>query len=113
MRKLMLSLAAVAVLAIAFAANASAGDPPVHKAGTKTIQLGDNFFKPKTVTVKKGTTIKFKFNGFHNVEADGKAAFKNIPNRSSGTVNRKATKKGKFKLLCSIHDGMTMKLTVK
>ena len=104
--KTLLSLALVALIAGVFAVQA-VGAP------SKTIQVDNNFFKPKTVTVKKGTTIKFKFKGFHNVEADGKAAFKNIPNRSSGTVNRKASKKGKFKLLCSIHDGMTMKLTVK
>src|SRR3954452_16589781 len=104
--KKVLPLALVAAVSGAFAVQAVA-------APSKTIQVNDDFFKPKTVTVKKGTTIKFKFNGFHNVEADGKAAFKNIPDRSSGTVNRKANKKGKFKLLCSIHDGMTMKLTVK
>ena len=101
-----ISLAAVAAVSGALAVQAGA-------ASSKTINVNDDFFKPKTVTVKKGTTLKFKFNGFHNVEADGKAAFKNIPDRSSGTVARRANKKGNFKLLCSIHDGMTMKLKVK
>lgn len=99
-------LALVAAVSGAIAVQAAA-------APSKTINVNDDFFKPQTVTVKKGTTLKFKFSGFHNVEADGKSAFKNIPDRSSGTVARKANKKGNFKLLCSIHDGMSLKLKVK
>lgn len=104
--KKIVPLALVAAVSGALAAQAVG-------ASSKTIAVDDDFFKPKTVSVKKGTTLKFKFNGFHNVEADGKAAFKNIPNRSSGTVARKANKKGNFNLVCTLHDGMTMKLKVK
>jgi plastocyanin len=82
-------------------------------ASSKTVNVNDDFFSPKTISVKKGTTIKFKFNGFHNVEANGKKAFANIPNRGSGTVSRKANKKGSFNLVCTLHDGMTAKLRVK
>jgi plastocyanin len=61
MRKLIATLVVVAVPAAGLAAvNASAADdPPVTKAATKTIQLGDNFFKPKTITIKKGTILRF------------------------------------------------------
>lgn len=82
-------------------------------ASSKTVNVNDDFFAPKTISVKKGTTIKFKFNGFHNVTADGKKAFANIPSRGSGIVARKVNKKGSYKLECTLHDGMTAKLKVK
>jgi plastocyanin len=60
MRKLIATLAVVALPAAGFAAaGASAADPPVTKAATKTVQLGDNFFKPKSLKVKKGTILRF------------------------------------------------------
>ena len=59
MRKTIALLAALPVLALV-AANASAGDDPsAHAAATKKIVIGDDFFKPKSITVKKGTTLKF------------------------------------------------------
>jgi plastocyanin len=59
MRKLIAVVALAPVVAVVAAAHASAGDPPVHAAATRTIQLGDNFFKPKAITVRKGTVLKF------------------------------------------------------
>ena len=119
MRKLMLSLAAVAVLAIAFAANASAGDPPVHKAGTKTIQLGDNFFKPKTVTVRKGTTLKFIWGANnegtvveHNVTAVKGNKFTNGEDTSKPDTPYKHKVTKNTLIVCTIHS-TTMKLSVK
>jgi plastocyanin len=62
MRKLIATLAVVAVPAAGFAAvNASAADAPVTKAATRTIVLGDNFFKPKAITIRKGTILKFNW----------------------------------------------------
>ncbi len=51
MRKSIVVLAALPLLPVV-AANAAEDDPPVHKAATRTVQLGDNFFKPKSMTVR-------------------------------------------------------------
>ena len=63
MRKLIAALAVVAVPAAGFAAAgaSAADDPPVTKAATRTIELGDNFFKPKAITIRKGTILKFNW----------------------------------------------------
>lgn len=84
-------------------------------AATKTVSVDDDFFSPKTLAVKKNDTVKFKFVGesLHNVTANGKEPFSTITDRDSGTVSRKARKKGSFRLVCTIHDGMKMTLKVK
>ena len=100
MRKL---IAIVASLAIAGALAVPAFG------ATKTIKLGDNFFKPKTLTVKKGTKLVFKWTGKapHNVTGAGLKS----GTKSSGTFKAKAKKSGK--IVCTIHPGMEMRLKVK
>jgi plastocyanin len=60
MRKTIAVLAALPLIPVV-AAHASSDDPPVHKAATRTITLGDNFFKPKAITIRKGTILKFNW----------------------------------------------------
>ena len=62
MRKPLALLAVAAsmiALGVAFAATAVAGDPPVRAAATKNVRVGDNFFKAKTIKVRKGTIVKW------------------------------------------------------
>jgi plastocyanin len=118
MRKLIL-LPAAALPLVAFAANATAGDPPVHAAATKTIVVGDNFFKPKAVTVKKGTTLKFVWGNANN---DGTVQEHNVTGVKGNKFTTEDTSKPdkpfkkKFTrtsvVFCTIHP-TTMKLTVK
>jgi plastocyanin len=92
MRKLIV-LAALVALAIAAI--------PAF-AATKTVKVDDNFFSPKTVTVKKGSKIRFRWVGDapHNVKGAGI----NIGTRSSGSKTITVKKGGKF--VCTIHPGM-------
>jgi plastocyanin len=122
MRKLIAVLALAALLvtaAVAFAATASAGDPPATKASTRTIQLGDNFFKPKSITVRKGTTLKFIWGAGnqgtaveHNVTAVRGNKFTNGEDtmRPDSPYKHKVTKS--TLIVCTIHS-TTMKLSVK
>jgi plastocyanin len=85
-------------------------------AATKTVRMVDSTddFSPRTLTVKKNDRVKFVWKGeAHNVEADGKKPFANIGIRTSGSVTRKATRRGTFKLECTLHSGMRMTLRVK
>jgi plastocyanin len=119
MRKLIAVAAAVPVLAAVVIADASADDPPVHAAATRTIQLGDNFFKPKAVTVKKGTVLKFIWGPNnsgtaveHNVTGVKGNTFRSTPDtrRPDKPFRKRITKT--TSIVCTIH-ATTMKLTVK
>jgi plastocyanin len=81
------------------------------EAGT-TILLKDDRFAPKTLSVKKGTTVTFKWTGKHphNVVGSGAATFRS-GTKTSGTYRRTLRKKGTVKVLCELHSGM--KTTIK
>jgi plastocyanin len=87
-------------------------------AKTRNVKVGDDYFVRKgstpTVTVKKGTTVKWNFRGddAHNIVGSGPASFQS-PVKSSGSYKRKMKKKGSYRIICSIHAGMDMKLKVK
>jgi plastocyanin len=112
LRKL-IAVAATAAVA-AFAAPALAA--------TKTVAVGDNWFVKNTtgtptVTVKKGTTVKWVWKGDsqHNVHAvSGPATFASAL-KTSGSFKRKLSKKGTYKLICDKHGAadQSMKLVVK
>jgi len=120
MRKLIATLAAVALLAAAFAAvTASASDDaPVQKAATKTITLGDNFFKPKAITIRKGTILRFVWGPNntgteveHNVTGVRGNKFPSTPDTTRpDTPFRKRFTRNSL-VVCTIHP-TTMKLRV-
>lgn len=58
MRKL-LALAVVSALSVPLVATATADEAKVRGAATRTVTIGDNFFKPKRMTVRKGTVLRF------------------------------------------------------
>ena len=113
MRKLTLSLAAAALAAAAVPAVAAS---PLHA----DVALKDNFFKPKSVTIKKGGTVTWRWKGTsnpHNV-AIKKPGSSTVVKRSSlkrsGKYTFKFRKTGTWKVLCEIHpDSMRMKVIVR
>jgi plastocyanin len=103
-------IAAGAVAAIAAGALAV----PSSGAGTRSVSVKDNIFSPKSVTVSKGTTVRWVWKGkaFHNVRAyKGPARF-NSGVKKKGSYSRKLTKRGTYRLICDIHSA-AMKMTVK
>ena len=105
--KKLIALGATGVAAAALAVPAFAA--------TKTITVADDVFKPKSTTVSKGTTVKFRWVGKapHNVVRSSGPSFSQIGTRKSGTVSRKLSRKGTYKLACSIHPGMNLSIRVK
>jgi plastocyanin len=107
-RTLVLTLA-VALLAAAPAA-----------AKTRNVKIGDDYYvragNPPTVSVKKGTTVKWNWTGSrqHNVVVQkGPASFQSDLKRS-GSYKRTMKKAGTYKIVCSIHaPDMAMTLKVK
>jgi plastocyanin len=85
-------------------------------AATKTVRVDDDFFSPRTVTVKKGDTIKWRWVGEnpHNVKStSGPAKINSGSPKTSGTYSRKMTKKGTYKVVCVVHPNMKGTIRVK
>jgi plastocyanin len=83
-------------------------------AATKTVSIGDNFFKPRTVSVKKGTTVKWVWKGKspHNVTVRSGPTKFTSRTQTKGTFSKKLSKKGTYKIICTIH-GAVQSLTIK
>ena len=108
MKKSLAGVAAVAVAAGAFAVPAFAA--------SKTVQVKDNKFVANSITVSKGTTVKWVWKGKapHDVTViKGPAKFKSSV-KTSGSFSKKLTKTGTYQLVCTIHaPGMKMTIKVK
>jgi plastocyanin len=83
-------------------------------AATKSVQVKDNKFVAKSITVKKGTTVKWVWKGKapHDVSVTkGPAKFKSAI-KTSGSFSKKLTKKGTYTIICTIHQP-DMRMTIK
>ncbi len=92
------------------------GQVPMSEAGTRAVVLKDLTFSPKSVSIRRGSTVKFEFMDpatDHNVTSDGHKRFKTIRNRTKGTVKRKFTHRGVYRYECTLHPGMTGRITVR
>ena len=78
---------------------------------TKTIAMKDDFFSPKSVTVAKGTTIKWVNRG-DSAHTTTKAGVWDKTLSSGQSYSRKFKKAGTFKYICKFHDGMVGKIKV-
>jgi plastocyanin len=107
----MLGLALAAAVIPASGASGVAG-----AAGAKTVTLKDIAFSPSRLTVSKGTTVTFswKDNGTaHNVTSVGKKRFKTISDRTSGKRSVRFGKTGTYQYECTLHPGMSGRITVR
>ena len=84
-------------------------------AATKTVGVADNVFRPATLSVKKGDTVRFRWTGRapHNVTRTSGPSFRKIGNRRSGTVSRRLGRAGTYRLTCTIHPGMNLRIRVR
>jgi plastocyanin len=108
MKKVLAAGAATAVAAGAFAIPALAA--------TKSVQVKDNKFVANTITVKKGTTVKWVWKGKapHNVTVTKGPAKFHSKTQVKGSFSKKLTKAGTYTILCTIHaPGMKMVVKVK
>ena len=104
----LLAALAALVLGVYFAASSLASGPTVHIAGST---LSTYHFKPKALTVHKGTTVHWKWssNAPHNVTFSAK---RHSATGSSGSYKRTFKKPGTYRYLCTVH-GFRGKIVVK
>ena len=84
---------------------------PTQSASGSLVILGDNFFQPKELTVKLGTTVTWRDDGLqpHSVTADD-GSFDSNPKCPSGPCLQKGatftftfTKSGRYVYYCKVH----------
>ena len=104
--KRLIALAIVAAVAAAIAIPAFAA--------TKTVTIGDDFFKPTKVTIRAGTKVTWKWTGQnpHNVTVTRGPKKFHSKTQTSGTFSAIPHSKGTYSIVCTIH-GFTMKLVVR
>jgi plastocyanin len=116
----------IARLAVTSAAGAAILCAAPAVAGTslhKTVRIGDNYFTPQTLKVKKGTTITWKWPGadmagdVHDVKLKsgprGVKKFHSDPASSDYRYKRKLTVPGTYRIVCTLHEDMKMKIVVR
>ena len=107
--------AALAAAACAFPAVASAAS------ASKKIEVGDDYYGPTKVTVSKGTTVKWVWlednTNSHDVKLvkapAGVKRFHSAKAATDYTFSRKLTKPGTYKIVCTLHQDMTMTIVVR
>jgi len=104
----------IAVLAV------GAGLAHTALAATRSVAVGDYFFKAKSVTIDSGDKVRWSWKGEddHNVVFTKKPRAAKKPKRcgtrSSGTCARTLRKKGTYRYVCKLHpDDMKGKIRVE
>jgi plastocyanin len=103
------------------AAACLAGAATASGSSTKRVQVGDDYYGPAKLTVKPGTKIKWvglADNGnSHDVKLvrapRGVKRFHSASAASDYTFSRKLTRRGSYKIVCTLHQDMTMSIKVR
>jgi plastocyanin len=115
LRRTVPALAAAAALLCA--APAGAGDPQ-----RKTVKLFDNYYLPFKLTVNKGSTITWKWPtdvaiDVHDVKLKsgpaGVRRFQSEPASTGYRYRRTLKKPGRYEIVCTLHEEMTMTIRVR
>ena len=110
------------ILAVMLAAGAALlSAAPAAGAGNKTVKLYDNYFTPDELKVRKGSTVTWKWPldpiDVHDVKLkkgpDGVRKFHSEPASSGYTYKRKLKVKGTYRIICTLHEEMTMDIRVR
>jgi plastocyanin len=102
----------------------SAAPAAIAKPKGKTVKIGDNFFLPDAVKIKRGAVVTWKWPGFDEASGDvhdvklksgpkGVKKFHSQPASSDYTYKRKLKKAGKYKIVCTLHEDMRMTIRVR
>jgi plastocyanin len=130
MRRILLPLCAVLVVAVAgcggssnsgsssgsnsTSSSSSASSSSSSGGGGTQVKMQNIAFSPKATTVKVGQKVTWVNDDSvaHNVTANSGASFKSKDFGNGGTFSFTPTKAGTIKYVCTLHPGMSATLTV-
>ncbi len=110
MRKSLVVVALTAVAGVAVWVVPASG-----KGRTSAVTVTDSLFIKDRLTVKKGTTVKWKWeNAFqdHNVTVTSGPVKFHSRTQKSGSFSKLLSKPGTYKIVCTIHAAIGMKMTI-
>ena len=114
MRKLYLTFLVVAVAAVGTLS--LGGVAGAGAKGSTTIKLLSETFSPDKKSISAGTKVKFKWiDGKHNIvksSGPGGSIDSGIFDTPGVHFTKKFKKSGTYKLICTVHDDMKVKLNV-
>ena len=109
--------------AAALVAAACLAAPAAAASGTtvKRVKVGDDYYGPTHLTVKPGTLLRWVWlsdNGdSHDVKLTtaphGVKRFHSASAATDYTFSRKLTRRGTYKIVCTLHQDMTMTIRVR
>jgi len=85
-------------------------------AGTRIVEIEDIAFKPRSVSVRKDTTVRWAFQDeatAHNVVSRGRPRFTSSPVKSRGTYSFRFRRAGTYRYVCTLHPGMAGRVVVR
>ena len=108
----------IAGVALLGAAPAQAAKPK-----GKTVRIYDNYFLKDSITVKRGAVVTWRWPGFdeagdvHDVKLkSGPKGVKKFHSEAAATdyrFRRKLRKPGRYRIVCTLHEDMKMKIRVR
>ena len=104
------------LLVFLIAVTALGGHVAASAAGGRTVALRNIAFSPKSLAIAKGTTVTFAFRDGstdHNVVSIGSRRFRSIGVRSAGSPRRTFNRAGTYRYECTLHPGMTGRISVR
>ena len=106
---------AIGIVCVAIAAPAALGGG-VH--ASRTAKIGDNFYRPRSLTVAKGGTVTWRWDGrrrhdvyFTSGPRSGRP--RRCGAQRHGKCSRRFKKAGRYGYVCTIHGSMTGKVVVR
>jgi plastocyanin len=116
-RRTTIPIAFAAAAALSCAAPAATGSPQ-----RKSVEVADNYYLPATLTVNKGSTVTWKWPDdvaidVHDVKLKraptGVKKWQSEPASSGYRYKRTLKKPGKYFIVCTLHEEMTMTIRVR
>jgi plastocyanin len=112
---LLAAAALVAALVISLAPPSGAGTAATGAGRVATVRVGDVFFSPTRLGVRRGTRVRWVWRGqlSHNVTVvRGPARFRSRTKRS-GSFARTLRRRGRYRLICTIHGGRRQSMRIR